>query len=222
MGNTIKDVSRHLRVGWNMVKDIHKKYLKSRYSRPDIRNVRRIGIDEFATNKGHVYKTIVVDLDTGRIIHVGEGKGKDALEGFWKRVRRNKAKIEIVTSDLSAAFIASVMENAPDAVHVYDKFHVVKLVNEAVDTVRRYVYAQETDLEKRKIIKGSRWLLLTKDKDVFDEDKKRRLDNILQTNTPLFHAYYLKEDIDQIWMNKSKEVGEKQLCYWCERAREQN
>ena len=178
MGNTIKDVSRHLRVGWNMVKDIHKKYLKSRYSRPDIRNVRRIGIDEFATNKGHVYKTIVVDLDTGRIIHVGEGKGKAALEEFWKRVRRNKAKIEIVTSDLSAAFIASVMENAPDAVHVYDKFHVVKLVNEAVDTVRRYVYAQETDLEKRKIIKGSRWLLLTKDKDVFDEYKKRRLDNI--------------------------------------------
>lgn len=220
MGNTIKDVSRHLRVGWNMVKDIHKKYLKSRYSRPDIRNVRRIGIDEFATNKGHVYKTIVVDLDTGRIIHVGEGKGKAALEEFWKRVRRNKAKIEIVTSDLSAAFIASVMENAPDAVHVYDKFHVVKLVNEAVDTVRRYVYAQETDLEKRKIIKGSRWLLLTKDKDVFDEYKKRRLDNILQTNTPLFHAYYLKEDLDQIWMQKSKEEGEKQLCYWCERARE--
>ena len=75
MGNAIKDVSRHLRVGWNMVKDIHKKYLKFKYSRPDIRKVRRIGIDEFPTNKGHVYKTIVVDLDTGRIIHVGEGKG---------------------------------------------------------------------------------------------------------------------------------------------------
>ena len=56
--------------------------------------------------------------------------------------------------------------------------------------------------------------------DVFDEYKKRRLDNILQTNTPLFHAYYLKEDLDQIWMQKSKEEGEKQLCYWCERARE--
>ena len=165
MGNTIKDVALHLRVGWNMVKDIHKKYLKSKYSRPNIKDVHRIGIDEFATHKGHVYKTIVVDLDTGSIIHVGDGKGKEALEGFWERVRRNNAKIEIVTSDLSAAFIASVMENAPDAVHVYDKFHVVKLVNEAVDTMRRHVYAQETDLEKRKVIKGSRWLLLTKDKE---------------------------------------------------------
>ena len=220
MGNTILDVARHLHVGWNMVKDIHKKYLKSKYSRPDIKGVRRIGIDEFATRKGHVYKTIVVDLDTGRIIHVGDGKGKDALAGFWKRVKRNNVKIEIVTSDLSAAFIASVMENAPDAVHVYDKFHVAKLVNEAVDAVRRNVYAQEADLEKRKIIKGSRWLLLPKDKDIFDDEKKKRLDNILETNTPLFHAYYLREDLDQIWMQDSKEEAERQLAYWCERARE--
>lgn len=169
------------------------KYLKVKYSYPDIKQVHRIGIDKFATRKGHVYKTIVVDLDMGRIIHVGDGKGKDALAGFWKRVKRNKVKIEVVTSDLSAAFIASVMENAHEAVHVYDKFHVSKLVNDAVDAVRRKVYAQETDLEKRNIIKGSRWLLLTKDKDIFDDDKKKRLDNILQTNTPLFHAYYLKQ-----------------------------
>ena len=173
-----------------MVKEIHKKYLKSRYSHPDIKHVRRIGIDEFAIRKGHVYKTIVVDLDTGCIIHVGDGKGKEALEGFWKRVGRNKVKIALVTSDLSAAFIASVMENAPDAVHVYDKFHVAKLVNEA------------------------------KDKDIFDDEKKKRLDNILETNTPLFHAYYLREDLDQIWMQDSKEEAERQLAYWCERARE--
>jgi transposase len=151
---------------------------------------------------------------------VGDGKGKEALAGFWKRVRRNKVKIEIVTSDLSAAFIASVMENAPDAVHVYDKFHVTQLVSDAVDKVRRNVYAQETDLEKRKIIKGSRWLLLTKDKDVMDDEKKKRLDNILRTNTPLFHAYYLKEDLDQIWMQQTREEGERQLLYWYERARE--
>ena len=161
-----------------------------------------------------------MDFDTGRIIHVGDGKGKDALEGFWKKVKRNKVEIKTVTSDLSAAFIASVMENAPNAIHVYDKFHVTKLVNEAVDDVRREVYSQETDLEKRKIIKGARWLLLTKEKDVFDNDKMLRLDNILQTNMPLFNAYYLKEDLDQIWMQANKEEGGKQLAYWCERAKE--
>ena len=125
MGNTIKDVARHLHVGWNMVKEIHKKYLKSKYSCLNIKEVRRIGIDEFATRKGHIYQTIVVDLDTGRIIHVGDGKGKEALRGFWQRVIRNKIDIQIVTSDLSAAFIASIMENAPNAVHVYDKFRLI-------------------------------------------------------------------------------------------------
>lgn len=220
LGGTISSVARHLGVGWDLVKDLHKAYLKRRYSKPDLSKVRRIGIDEFAVRKGHVYKTIVVDLDTGRIIYVGDGKGGDALAEFWKRVKRRKVKIELVTSDMSAAFIASVAENAPDATHVYDKFHVVKLVTEAVDKVRRSVWNQETDIEKRKIIKGARWMLLSKDLDKFDEEKRQRFDNILQTNEPLFKAYYLKEDIDQLWMQTDKEQAERQLRYWCDRARE--
>ena len=98
----------------------------------------------------------MVDLDTGRIIYVGEGKGSDSLTAFWKRIKRKKIKIELVTSDMSAAYISSVKENAPDAIHVYDKFHVVEKVTEAVDKVRRSIWNQETDLEKRKVIKGSR------------------------------------------------------------------
>lgn len=220
LGATIKDVSKHLGVGWDMVKDIHKRYLKRKYSHPDISKVKRIGIDEFAVRKGHVYKTIVVDLDTGRIIHVGDGKGSDSLTAFWERVKRLGIKIELVTSDMSAAYISSVMENAPDAIHVYDKFHVVEKVTEAVDKVRRSLWNQEKDEEKRKVIKGSRWLLLTKDKDKFDDYAKNRLENILQTNEPLYKAYYLKEDLDQIWAQPNKEEAEKQLQYWCKRAHE--
>lgn len=220
LGATIKDVSKHLGVGWDMVKDIHKRYLKRKYSHPDISKVKRIGIDEFAVRKGHVYKTIVVDLDTGRIIHVGDGKGSDSLTAFWKRVKRLGIKIELVTSDMSAAYISSVMENAPDAIHVYDKFHVVEKVTEAVDKVRRSLWNQEKDEEKRKVIKGSRWLLLTKDKDKFDDYARNRLENILQTNEPLYKAYYLKEDLDQIWAQPNKEEAEKQLQYWCKRAHE--
>lgn len=220
MGGTIKSVSAHLGVSWSWVKDIHKRYLKGKYSRPDLRGLRHIGIDEFAVRKGHVYKTIVVDLDTGRIVHVGDGKGKEALAAFWRRIKRLGVHISVVTSDLSAAFIASVMENAPEATHVYDKFHVVKLVTEAVDTVRRNTYRDETDLEKRKILKGSRWLLLTREKDQFDDDRKKRLQNILETNEPLFKAYYLYEDLSQIWEQKNKDEGNEQLLYWCKRAQE--
>lgn len=220
LGATISDIAKHLGVGWDMIKDIHKKYLKRKYANPDLSKVKRIGIDEFAVRKGHVYKTIVVDLDTGRIIYVGDGRGSSSLTDFWKRLKRRGIQLELVTSDMSAAYILAVKENAPEAIHVYDKFHVVQLVNEAVDKVRRGVWNQETDLEKRKLIKGTRWMLLSKNLDKYDEAARNRFENILQTNEPLFKAYYLKEDLCQIWMQKDKQAGEEQLKYWCERAKE--
>ena len=213
LGATISDVAKHLGVGWDMVKDIHKKYLKRKYANPNISNLKHIGIDEFAVRKGHVYKTIVVDLDSGRIVYVGDGRGSSSLSDFWKRLKRRGAQIELVTSDMSAAYILAVRENAPKAIHVYDKFHVVQLVNEAVDKVRRSVWNQETDLEKRKLIKGTRWILLSKNLDKFDETAKNRFENILQTNEPLFKAYYLKEDLCQIWTQKDKQAGEELLPY---------
>ena len=79
---TISETAAYLGLSWSTVKDIHKNYLQHNYASPDIRQVRFIGIDEFAVRKGHVYKTIVVDLETGHIIHVGDGKGADALDGF--------------------------------------------------------------------------------------------------------------------------------------------
>ena len=125
-GMTLQDVSNHLGVSWDTVKEIHSTYLERHYSSPSLEGVEDIGIDEFAVRKGHVYKTIVVDLDSGRVLHVGEGKGADALNGFWRKVKRKGIKIKHVATDLSAAFIASVMENCPEAVHVFDHFHVDK------------------------------------------------------------------------------------------------
>jgi len=77
---TISETAAYLGLSWSTVKDIHKNHLKHHYASPDIRKVRFIGIDEFAVLKGHVYKTIVVDLETGHIIYVGDGKGADALD----------------------------------------------------------------------------------------------------------------------------------------------
>lgn len=216
---TIKDVAALLCVSWDTVKGIHKRYLKRKYAPPKIKSVRRIGIDEFATRKGHVYMTIVVDLDTGRIIHVGNGKGKDALTPFWKRVRRLGVKIEVVATDLSGAFITSVMENAPDATLVFDHFHVVKLMNDTVDSVRRTQYSIETNLNKRKIIKGTRWLLLKNGSDVMDSRHRNRLDNVLELNKPIAEAYFLKEYLKEIWSQPNKEEAEKVLNDWVRIAR---
>lgn len=95
------------------------------------------------------------------------------MKKFWPKLKRSGAKVESVSSDMSAAFISAIKENFPDTIHVFDHFHVQKLAGEALDKVRREVYNQEKDLEKRKVIKGTRWLLLRHDKDILLRTKGR-------------------------------------------------
>lgn len=208
---TIRDVADKLGVGWDLVKEIHREYLSTRYGHPSLKGVARIGIDEFAVKKGHVYKTIVVDLDTGRILYVGDGKGSSALDDFWKSVKRNKLEIKVVTMDMSAAFFSSVVKNAPEADIVFDHFHVVKLMNEAVDKVRRDACRDEKDKKVKKAIKGTKWLLMANGDEL---ENKERLDQALALNRPLFDAYYLKEELRQIWMQLNKKDAEKKLLEW--------
>ena len=217
-GMTLQDVSNHLGVSWDTIKEIHSSYLERHYSPPSLDGVENIGIDEFAVKKGHVYKTIVVDLDSGRVIYVGEGKGTKALKKFWRKVKRKNIKIKHVATDLSAAFIASVMENCPDAVHLFDHFHVVKLMNEKLDDIRRKVYSMEKDINKRKVLKGTRYLLLGNGEDIFDKQHKTRLENALAMNEPLSKAYYLKEQLRQIWSQPTKDMAEKVLDDWIRQA----
>ena len=200
------------------VKDIHSTYLERHYSPPSLEGVENIGIDEFAIRKGHVYKTIVVDLDSGRILYVGDGKGADALMGFWKKLKRKGIRIKHVATDLSAAFIASVMENCPEATLVFDHFHVVKLMNEKLDDIRRKAYSMEKDVNKRKVLKGTRYLLLGNGTDIFDKQYKTRLDNALAMNEPLSKAYYLKEQLREIWMQPMKSMAEDILDDWVKQA----
>ncbi len=213
-GMTLQAVANHLNISWDTVKDIHSTYLLRHYSPPSLKRVKNIGIDEFTVRKGHIYKTIVVDLDSGRILYVGDGKGIDALEMFGKRVKRHKVQIEHIATDLSAAFIASVLENCLGAVHVFDHFHVVKLMNEHLDDIRRKVYSMEKEVNKHKVLEGTRYLLLGNGTDIFDKQHKTRLDNTLAINEPLSKAYYLKEQMREIWAQINKEQATDVLYDW--------
>lgn len=217
---TLKDAAARLDISWDMVTEIHSRYLESHYSPPSLDGVECIGIDEFAVKKGHIYKTIVVDLLSGRILHVGEGKGIEALADFWKKVRRKNISIKYVATDLSAAFISSVLDNCPNAIHVFDHFHVVKLMNDKLDDIRRMQYNMEKDINKRKVLKGTRYLLLGNGADIYDTKYKTRLENALAMNEPLSKAYYLKEQLREIWAQGCKEDAEKVLADWVNQARE--
>ena len=230
---TITAAAATLGMSWNTVKEIVKAFLQRHYSKPDLSSLKHIGIDEFASKKGHVYKTIVVNLETGQIVYVGEGKGADALDGFWKKLRKSGARIESVASDLSAAYISAVRENIPDAVYVFDHFHVVKLINEALDKVRKRIVREERAKEnaenkergasdkggsqkqgRSSVIKGTRYILLRNRSDISKESDLARLNAALELNSDLSTAYYLKEESKLIWMCDDKIQAESQLHDW--------
>ena len=215
----IKAVAAILGLSWNTVKDINKEALKRRYGKPKLDGLRIIGIDEFAVKKGHVYMTTVANLETGQVVYVGDGKGKEALDGFWKMLARSKCRIEAVSTDLSAAYISAVKEHLPDSVLVFDHFHVVKLANDALDRVRIDTYKGLDSAEKAKAIKGIRWVLLGNGEELKPDAASQRLWKALEVNADLATSYYLKEELRSVWNQAKKETAETILLNWIQKAR---
>jgi transposase len=215
---TIQDTARHLGVSWDIVKDIQKRNLQRRFGKPKLKNLQEIAIDEVTVGKGHQYVTLVLDLHSGAVVYVGEGKGVAALTMFWKRVRAARAKVRAVATEMSKAYVRAVREHLPQAVHVFDHFHVVKLFNDKLSAFRRELF-RSLDADDRRILKGTRWLLLKNPENLDPRKNEReRLQEALALNTPLTIAYYLKEDLRQIWQQNSKAVARLILNDWIGRA----
>jgi transposase len=217
---TIQDVARHLHVSWDTIKAIQASNLQRRFGKPKLHKLQQIAIDEIAIGKGHHYLTVVLNLVSGAVVFVGDGKGVEALEIFWKRLRRARAKVQAVATDMSSAYIRAVRQNLPKAVLVFDHFHVIKLFNEKLSAFRRELYHQATSDRERRILKGTRWLLL-KNPENLDEGRNEldRLLAALRLNQPLASAYYLKEDLRQIWSQPNKRTARRVLRDWVARAR---
>jgi transposase len=217
---TIQDVAKHLGVSWDTVKDIQAQSLRRRFGKPKLHKLKQIAIDEIAIGKGHRYFTVVLNLISGAVVFVGDGKGVEALQPFWRRLRRAHAKVVAVATDMGKAYIRAVRDNLPHAVHVFDHFHVIKLFNDKLSAFRRELYRQLTSDADRKLLKGTRWLLLKNPENLDPaRDERQRLDEALRLNAPLATAYYLKEDLRQIWSQPNKRTARKVLRDWLARAR---
>jgi transposase len=216
---TIKDVANHLAVSWDVIKDIQSRSLQRRFGKPKLHKLKQIAIDEINIGKGHRYLTIVLDLLSGAVVFVGDGKGVDALQPFWKRLRRAHTTIEAVATDMSPAYIRAVRENIKRAVHVFDHFHVIKLYNDKLSAFRRQLF-HELTTQGQKILKGTRWLLLKNPENLDPKRKERqRLERALRLNEPLAIVYYMKEDLRQIWLQPHKFAARLFLEDWLARAR---
>lgn len=216
---TIQDVANHLCVGWDLIKELKKSDLARRYRKPKLRRLKHLAVDEICIGRGRRFRTLVLDLDTGAIVFVGQGKGADALKPFWKRLKASRAKIQAVAADLSRAYTKAVRENLPRAALVYDRFHVVKLFNEKLSVLRRELHREATDQLEKQVLKGTRWLLLKNPENLDDaKGERRRLEEALSLNVPLAKAYYLKEDLRQFWEQSDRRAAERFLTHWIRKA----
>jgi transposase len=212
---TIKDVARHLKISWDVIKEIQKRHLRKKFAKPKLKHLKQIAIDEISTGKGHRYVTIVLDLESGAVVHVGEGKGGDALLSFWKRLRASGAKIEAVATDMSPAYVDAVVTHLPQAALVFDRFHVIKLYNDKLSELRRDLYRQLADTMQKKVLKGVRWLLLKRPENLDPSRKEpKRLREALRLNEPLATAYYLKEELNELWEQEDEDAARSLLMEW--------
>jgi transposase len=212
---TIQDVADHLAISWDVIKEIQKADLKRRYDRPKLKHLRHIAIDEISVAKGHVYLTIVLDLESGVVVHVGRGKGEDALRDFWTRLRASGAKVEAVAIDMSPAYIAAVTTQLRGARLVFDRFHVIKLYNDKLSELRRAMYRELKDTMQRQVLKGTRWLLLKRPEHLDpSRNEPQRLQEALRLNEPLATAYYLKDELNEIWEQDDEEAAQALLLDW--------
>ena len=216
---TPSDVASHLGISWDLANDIQKRRLGKRFGRPKLKKLKEIAIDEIYLGKRHKYITLVLDLQSGAVVFVGNGKGADALKPFWKRLRSSRAKIRAVATDMSSAYISAVLKNLPEARLVFDRFHVVKLFNEKLTELRRQLHREAVEGLHRDVLKGIRYLLL-KNPENLDENRneRERLDEALKLNRSLSIAYYLKDELRLFWEQPTYHAANRFLADWCRRA----
>ena len=217
---TIQDVVETCGLSWDTVAEIDQRRLK-RLGRPELRNLKRLAIDEVHVGKLHRFLTLVYDLDSGAIVSVSKGRGQKALNRFFSRLKRAGVFIHAVATDMAGGYVAAVMKHLWPTQLVFDRFHVVKLMNDKLNTLRREMYRELKDVQQRDVLKGVRWLLVKNPENLQQTsrgDERSRLAEALKLNEPLAQAYYLKDDLRQFWQQPSKAAAATFLDDWCRRA----
>jgi len=214
---SIRDVARFTGLHWDTVKNIEKAWLGKKYRRIRLNEVSILGIDEVYLGKKLGYITIVRDLESGAVLYVGKGKGVEALSPFRKRIRRKARRIVAVAMDMSNAYTAWVHEVLPDADIVYDHFHVIKLMNERMDTLRRSTMNKLED-EQKKELKNKRFLLL-RNQESLSAEAADDLGKLRFEFADLGTASLMKEYLRNIYkMADTCKLARTAFLLWCEKA----
>lgn len=211
---TISDVARELHLDWHTVKRLEKQYLQEQLRRAGRPRPQVVGIDELSIRKGHTYRIVVSDLERHRPIWFGgEDRSEASLDQFYAFLGEKQAtKIRLAVMDMWKAFRNSTARKAPQAAILFDKFHILRHLGEALDKVRKQEYARLSGRD-RKFIKGQKYALLSHPENLTG-DARRNLKRLLAANKRLNTAYLLKESFGQLWDYSSEAWARKFFDNW--------
>jgi transposase len=211
---TIRDVSEHTGLHWATVKAIDRKRLKRNLPRwKDLRRLKYPGIDEVSVRRGHRYLTTVVDLETGRVVYVGEGRRVESLAPFIKRLKRIGVRLHAVALDMWKPYARAVRKYYRRVPLVYDVFHIISDYSRTLNEIRVEEYKRLEGQAQGRFIKGSRYLLL-KGQEKLSLSAREKLWQLLRVNQSLYMAYVLKEDLRQLWKLPFRSQAETFLNDW--------
>ena len=213
---TISDVARELDLDWKTVKDLEKQYMQEQLRRTGTPAPKVIGIDELSLRKGHTYRIVVSDLLRGRPIWFGgEDRSEKSLDLFYQWLGPEKTRgIRLAVMDMWKAFRNATLHNAPQAAILYDKFHVLRHLSEALDRVRKSEYYRLSGADRR-FIKGQKYTLLSHYTNLSFTGRKA-LKVLLAANKRLNTAYILKESFGQLWDYLTEGWARRFFDNWCE------
>jgi transposase len=185
-----------------------------------VEGVTAIGVDEIQCQRGHRYLTLVYQIDEAcrRLLWIGRERTAECLRGFFTSFGEEAtAKLKFVCSDMWQAYLTVVRECAGQAVHVLDRFHVMKKINEAIDQVRRSEAARLARDGYEPVLKHSRWCLLKRRENLTDQQTVK-LSELLKYNLQAVRSYLLREDFQRFWQYRSPAWAGKFLDEWCTRV----
>ena len=213
-GSSIQDVAREFHLDWKTVKALEKQYMGEQLRRAGSPRPKVIGIDEVSIRKGHTYRIVVSDLGRMRPIWFGgEDRSEKSLALFYEALGEKKSQgIELAVMDMWKAFYNSTRKHAPQAAILFDKFHVIRHLNEALDKVRKREYARLSGRDRR-FIKGQKYTLLSR-RENLDTEGRVALRTLLKANKRLNTAYLLKESFCQLWEYQNETWARKFFENW--------
>lgn len=212
---SVKEVAADLHLDWHTVKEMDKLYMREQLVRAGEPRPGIIGIDELAIRKGHVYRIVISDLERQQPIWFGGvDRSEESLTMFYDFLgAQRSARIRLAVMDMWRAFRKATEAQAPQAVILYDKFHVLRHLNAAMDKVRKAEYKRLTNRADRTYIKGQKYVLLSHRENLSPE-KRQRLKTLLAANRRLNTAYVLKEQFGQLWSYRREPWARKFFDHW--------